>query len=294
MRDAFWKSLIVLGIFYAAAQQALGQPLVAKAESIESAVINADLVLVAKLVHIGEAKQVDGREFYNTNISIVRNLKQDLYLDEPHKKLQAELLGPAAVLADWKDRSCDLLVLIYNYEPYATKVIELAPGKMEVMKADFTLLREPEAVLNAAEQALQRTPPAIKRLHTFELHVPRNLIANTQWDNYFGLFLNVPVDQQLEKRAIKYLRSENYNERKEGARALRYFRSDENIARLKTLLQDPGWGYLRHPADNNGIEVRYYGVRDSAYLTLKSWDVEVDKPETQETILRSPPDNKDP
>ena len=71
------------------------------------------------------------------------------------------------------------------------------------------------------------------------------------------------------------LGSESYQER-EGGQALRYSKSDENATQIKALLNDPGWAYLHHAQENNGVEVRIYGVRDAAYKSLKSWGVDVD------------------
>lgn len=280
------KSLITFGLFLVVSSEAHGQPLVAQAESIESTVRNADLVFVAKLIKIGDAKQVDGREVYNTSIEVEQNLKREVFNDVPYDRVQADIPRNLSVLKDWMERSCRLLVLYDDNAPYETKVIELESGKLEVMKADFTLLREPEAVIASAKEAIEQASPAIKRIHTFGLHVPRKRIADSQWDKYHGLILNVPVDKQLEQRAIQFLRSENYQEREQAARALRYFKSEENIACVKSLLGDPGWAYLRHPLNNNGIEVRYYGIRNAAYQTLKSWGVEVEKPTIREEVMR--------
>ena len=98
--------------------------------------------------------------------------------------------------------------------------------------------------------------------------------------------LKVPVDERLEARGHEFIKSDQYMRWGEGARALRYFKSDENIARLKGLLDDPGWSYLHHPDQNDGLEVRLYGVRDDAFQTLKSWEVDVPKPVIREEIQR--------
>ena len=82
------------------------------------------------------------------------------------------------------------------------------------------------------------------------------------------------------------LQSDAYLDREEAARALRYFPSEENTARLKRLWNDPGWAYLRHAEENHGIEVRVYGVRREAYETLKSWGVNADKPTTREEVRK--------
>ncbi|MFN3151345.1 hypothetical protein [Bremerella sp.] len=288
MRIVSWMLLCLLAAFSLHSGQACAQPLVDQADSIESTVLNAGLVLVAKLIKIGEGKQVDGRDVYNTVIEVEQNLKREIFNDTPYDKVQADITRDLSVLNDWKERSCRLLVLYYDFQPYETKVIELAPGEMEVWKADLTLLREPSAVIDAAKEALRTTSPAIRRIHTFGLHVPRERIEQTQWAKYHGLILNVPVNAQLERQAIDYLRSANYLERHQAVRALRYFRSKENIARVKELLNDPGWAYLRHPQQNNGIEVRRYGVREEAYQTLKYWGVEVAKPMIEEEIVHPP------
>jgi hypothetical protein len=179
----------------------------------------------------------------------------------------------------------------YNeYSPSGTTVIELVPDRLAVLTADFKLLRDPEAVIKSARETARRMPTAVKRIHTFKLRVPREAIPGTEWEKYYAtgghLVLSVPVDQRLEKRAHDYIRSEDYQKRTEGARALRYFKSDDNVARVTRLLNDPGWAYLRHAQENNGIEVRLYGVRLEAYQTLKAWGIEVGKPLTREEVRK--------
>ncbi len=287
MRTACLTSLVAYGVVWAAAETAQAQPLFAHAESIESTVVNADLVVIAKLVKLGDVRQVEGREVGAATIAIEQTLKSDRTTDEPYEKLQIPIPRDTAVLTDWIERSSRLLVVYDDYAPDATTVIELVPGKMEVLTAEFTLLRDPEAVIGAAEEALRRMSPRVKRLHTFGVRVPLDLVKKTQWDKYHGLVLDVPVDDRLEKRAIEYVQSESYLEREEAARALRYFKSDENIARLEPLLADPGWAYLHHPRENKGVEVRLYGVRQEAYKTLKSWGVDVEEPLIREEAARS-------
>ena len=287
MRTISLNLLIVACHFLSSPELADAQPLVAGAESIETTVINADLVFVAKVIKIRDSKQVDGREVFNTSIEIEKTLKQEVSNHEPYTKLQMSMPRSLAVLKDWQDRSARLLVAYDENQPDFTTVIELVPGKMEILKSDFTLLREPKDVIRAAEDALQRTPAAIKRMHTFRLWVPRKLIADTKWEQYHGLRLTVPVDKQLEQRAIRNLVSDNYQQREEAVRALRYFKTEENIERVKSKLGDAGWSYLRHPLNNNGVGVRLFGVRKEAYHTLKLWDVEVEEPVFQEEFQES-------
>ena len=282
MRSACSKLFLVVCLFLTATEQAHSQPLFAHAESIAATVANADLVFIATLVKFGDAERTEGREVHDATIVIEQTLKQDIFKEEAYQRLQIRIPGPALVLADWKQRSSRLLVAYDEYAPDATTVIELVPGTMEVLEADFTLLRDPEDVIRAAEQALLRMPAGVRRIHNFRLQVPRELVAETRWDKYYAtggyLLLSVPVDEQLENRAIEYIQSESYRNREEGIRALPYFRSDENIVRARTLLDDPGWAYLYQAQENNGVQVRIYGVRQEAYRTLKCWGTDVEKP----------------
>ncbi|WP_105353055.1 MULTISPECIES: hypothetical protein [Pirellulaceae] len=284
MLNVCCKSLIAFIVLFVLLQSAHAQPIVARADSIESMVINADLVFVARLVKIGDAQKVEGRDVYSTTIDVEQNLKREIFNDDPYDRVQADISRDLSVLNDWLEHSSRLLILYDQNSPYQTNVIELVPGKMEVMQADFSLLREPDEVIRAIKEALKHWSPAIRRIHTFGLYVPRNRIVGTQWEKYHGLILNVPVNQELEERAIEFTRSENYLEREQGVRALRYFKSDENIARLKAFLEDSGWAYLQHAEQNNGIEVRFYGIREAAYNTLKYWGVDAQKPVTREEV----------
>jgi hypothetical protein len=287
MRTARSKSLIVLGVCLVASAQAHAQPLFPRAQSIESTVANADLVFIAKLVKFGDGKQAEGREVHEATIAIEETLKKDLFTTEPYERLSIYVPGPASVLADWTKRSCRLLVAHDSDAPKATEVIELVEGKLEVWKADMTLLRKPDSVIRAAREAARRMPAGVRRVHTFGLKVPRELIAGTKWEDYYEtgghLVLSVPVDRQLEKRAQDYLRSESYPKRAEGVRALRYFKSDENIARVRALLNDPGRVVRHHAQDNKGVEAIYV-VRIQAYETLQAWEIDVKKPVLRENV----------
>src|SRR5262245_52465712 len=209
MRTARSKSLIVVGVCLVASVPAHAQPLIPRTQSIESTVANADLVFIATLVKFGEGKRAEGREVFKATIAIEETLKKDLFTIEPYKLLSIYVPGPASVLADWTKRSCRLLVALDSDAPNAAQVTELTEGKAEVWKSDMTLLRKPDAVIQAVREAARRMPTGVKRIHTFGLKVPRELCAGTQWEQYYHtsghLVLSVPVDRQLEKRAQDYL-----------------------------------------------------------------------------------------
>lgn len=282
MKAAWLKSLVVFGVSLVAAVQARAQPLYPHAQSIESTVANADLVFIAKLekFDVSEPANVpNAHKGHNTTIAVEETLKQDIFKDEPYRRLQMHIPRPAAVLADWQERSCPLLVAYDEYNPKATTVIELVEGNLEVLTSEFTLLCKPEAVIQAAREASQRTPASVKRIQTFGLQVPRKVIAGTAWEEYYDaagyLVLHVPVDKQLEKRALRYIRSKSTPRRIEGLGALRYFKSDKNIALVTTFLEDLKSYELQQAQE--GKQAWDYGVKDEAKQTLKSWGVDVDQ-----------------
>jgi hypothetical protein len=129
-------------------------------------------------------------------------------------------------------------------------------------------------------------PAAVKRIHTFDLEVPCEVFVGTKWEEKRGrrLSLRVPVDERLEKRALLDLGSRDDWLREQAVRALRYFKSDENITRVKKLLNDPGWAYRNYAEQNHGIEARFYRVREEAYRTLNTWGVGVEQPLVEEKI----------
>ena len=287
MRVVWLNSLLALGVSLVASTPATAQPLFSHAESLESTVANADLVVIAKLVGFGGGGPAEGQE---VTIDVEETLKQDLFTIELYRRMSVHVLRPASVLAEWKDHSCRLLVAVKVDGPASTTVIDLAHEGPEALSADFTLLRDPEVAIRIARETARRMPDPVRRIHTFGLVVPREAVARTKWQGVYEtrghLVLSVPVDERLEKRSLDSLRSESYQAREEGVRALRYFKSDGNLARVKPLLNDPGWAYRRHARENDGIEVRFYGVREEAYRTLKAWGVEVNEPKILEEVRR--------
>jgi len=263
--------------------QAHAQPLVPRTESIETTVANSDHVFIATVVKFRRAEQDNDQDVHEVTIAIEEAVKQELFRDEPYRGLSLRITRPASVLADWKERSSRLLVACNHYAPKQTTVIELAPDKLEVMTADVKLIRDPEAVTRLARTAVSRLPANIERVHTFELQVPREVVAGTRWEKYYDtgghLTLSVPVDQHLEKRAQDYVRSKSPGRREEGARALAYFKSDENLTLVKPLLNDQG---ITYDGDKDGE--RIYGARYSAYRTLKAWGIDVAQPVYREPV----------
>jgi hypothetical protein len=281
------RSLIAACVSLVAGGEVHAQPIGTSTASIECTIANADLVFVAKLVDYGSKKQFNGIAYHEGTIDIEETLKDDIFHDEPYRKLSVRLpYYSESDLANWKDHSLRLLVTVNEDDMYGTRVIALTNETLEVLTADFKLLRDPEAVIRIAKETVRRFPVPVKRIQTFRLSVPREVFAGTHWESFHYLNLTVPVDERLEKWAQDGIRSERYTTREESARALRYFKSDDNIARVKSLLNDTKWAYFKVASENNGVEVRHYGVRQAAFGTLKFWGVNVDQPVFRENVRK--------
>jgi hypothetical protein len=165
-------------------------------------------------------------------------LKCEHFREEPYTRLNVDLPYRESELLGWKERSSRLLIAWTSYHGEQNVAIELAPPTLEVMTAEVKLLRDPEAAIQAARAAVKRLPTNIKRVHTFELTVPREVVAKTRWDISYQtggyLSLSVPVDLDLEKRAQGYIRSQDPQRRSEGAKAL-YISNQSKTSRSSIL-----------------------------------------------------------
>jgi hypothetical protein len=260
---------------------AQAQPLFGAAESIECTVVNAEVVV------LGTFMNFDGEHEDGTRVATVAVEETLKGAHRPARRVR--LVASAMVLTTWKNQARRLLVAMTGDPPAASTVIDLADDDLAVLTADFQLLRRPDQVIQAAKGATRRMP-GVTRIDTFSLLVPGELVRETPWGQYYAtggyITLSVPVDERLEARAIGLIGSQSYMERQKGVEALRWFRSAENVERVKALLDDPGWAYLYHAQENRGLEVRIYGIRKAAHETLKYWGVNEKPPRIREEIWK--------
>jgi hypothetical protein len=71
-----------------------------------------------------------------------------------------------------------------------------------------------------------------------------------------------------------------------GIIALRHFKSDQNIAMLKPLLQVPEW-HLQRLADSTEVKKVYF-IRRAAYDTLREWGETIETPILEEAMSSQP------
>lgn len=277
--------ILAIGILLLLSAETFAQPLCDRTDAVETTVINSEYVFVAKIVEVHPEEAGDESYGRHVDIAIEETIKAELFRDEPYTGLNVYLPYRASVLQELKDRAHRLLVALSTNNKDENVAIELDPETLEVMTADLVLLRDPEAVLEAARAAVHRLPANVERVHTFERIVPREVVADTRWiesyrtGGHLGVF--VPVDEHLEQWALAAAGSGDPMRRPEGIRALAYFKSDESIALVQPLLDDPHFFF--HSTDGRTGE-RYYATRHAAWQTLKAWELDVQKPLYREEV----------
>ncbi|MEX0612290.1 MAG: hypothetical protein WD229_09225 [Pirellulales bacterium] len=265
--------LLVICIWPFVAVPAHAQPLVGSTTSLEAKVALSDVVVVGKIT---EFKRRAGE----ATIAVEQTLK-----GKPQDRLTVQVSGSEPPLDHWKIQGSRLMLFVRERIVYVESILDLSDGELEIMTADFAVLRKAEEAIRVAKEAGGRRT-ATKTSELFNLSVPGEAWAGTAWRHRCThLSLAVPVDDRLERRAIEYLGSKIYSQRQEGVQALAHFKSDANVARLKAMLADEGYAYLQHAENNAGIEVRHYGIRASAYEALAAWGVTVPMPVIREAVV---------
>jgi hypothetical protein len=144
---------------------------------------------------------------------------------------------------------------------------------------DFTVLANQKAILDRA-RAYAKTSTKVLPTHAIRFSQP--------WND-----LGVPLEPALEKTAKRLLASPQdfvqkwekldpclrYVLRSSGVHALRYFKSDANIALLKALLTDP-------LEDFESSLVPQHPVRVKAFEVLLHWHVDAPLPKAPDEITR--------
>jgi hypothetical protein len=268
---------------------AVAQPIIAGTNAIETTVINADYVFVAKIIDFRAPQPGDDRGQMEAIIEIQETIKAEQFRDEPYDKLNINLPHRAEQIQAWKIGAHPMLIALTSFQDEQNTAIELDPESLEVMTADLQLLRDPEAVLQAARAAVHRLPANVRRVHTFRIIAPKELAALTRWSEYYHLEVTVPVDEHLEKWAQNIVRMGEKSQRQKALQALAYFRSDVNIALVQPFLQDPDFSF--HSSDGQTGE-RFYFNRHAAYQTLRAWGVKTERPKFHEQVVVEQPESR--
>jgi hypothetical protein len=140
-----------------------------------------------------------------------------------------------------------------------------------VFSMDFTVLDEEHKVLDAVKTEVERQHRGEPR--AIRIMMPRE-VAQRSGRSGDANGLVVPVNGRLEQLARVWVRSKEEWLRAAGVKALGEFKSEANVAILKSMLDDRAWW--------GEEKERVYYIREAAYKTLREWNVAVEKPTLRE------------
>lgn len=220
-----------------------------------------------------KGKTPEQLSFYVTDARDLEKLRRDR--QEVVVFLRSQWLsGPAAALgyqtraALWDD-----------------SVMVLHRDHAEALFADLTWQREPERILQRLRAVTKDEAggmAAREALPVFDFHPPSSTGADSSLAGNQHSVVYLPVDRDLEANARKWATSDNKDLRWLAARAMIYFKSDENAALLRTLLDDDATWTRRemlrlvHPLDPDHDP--QFLVRWEAWHVLDGWGFDVPQP----------------
>ena len=263
------RALIVLCFIAAPAAAEINM-----ADSVEWQTIDADVVVRGFVTAV--TKSADG---FTVTVQITESIKGGV-----KKSLQANVHMPDA--ARWNKDHTDLLLFLDTDKKHGHvlrpihgsdhSAFEL--GTHRAFTTSFGVLEKPTEVLAAVRTAARSTATL-----SHKVDVPWDTPAMKALWGGSSVFMMVPVDHALEQLARGWIASKSVSDREEGARALALFRSDSNIAAMKSLLGDAGFS---ETSTNGGPTVKRYIVRVAAHEALESWHVAHKTPTLEEPLKK--------
>ncbi|MEW4455781.1 hypothetical protein AB1L30_24145 [Bremerella sp. JC817] len=242
------------------------QPLTAQVDSLELRVSNARLIYLATISNIDPdpSRSGWGELVFQVDESIkgpfqaTRQLPAH-YLTESLLKSHAE--GTSVLVIDGGKGNSQVAIPLGENQ------------QVEVLTADLRVIRSPAELITAVREIAQDSVGIIRR-QAFEVLVAEEVVADTQWAKYYRtgghIRLNLPVDPHLEQLAQQWVTG-NARQRAQGAEALRYFKTEENIQRVRSLLNDPSESIQVRTNDGQRQEERGLFVQEAAKETLRYW-----------------------
>lgn len=258
-----------------------GNPRVA---CLDTMAINSDYVFVGIIDNVRKSITTE----HDVDVTVERWLKGEGEIGKYSTTI--ENVGER-VLTDWKTNGSRVLIfqLPSNHSTVSTGImvnaINLSDPDLKVLTANMQLLRDPQQVLRATENAINRHR-GIQRISTVMRTLPDDIAAafghpnqKDRTNELADLVEDVPVDADLERWAQSAVVSKRDTERQDAARALGYFPSDANAALLKRLLDDPA---VMRPYYRSDL---YYFVRDTARDSLKRMGRKAPQPVSREETI---------
>jgi hypothetical protein len=259
-------------------------------ESLELQVADADLVVRGTLEAFA---QIRGSSEQKGTFHIIETLK-----GKADRSIECIIpYGDEKYLGAWQKSKTELLVCLAKSERYR------APGNRDPMTAewsvrhvrfgncgiiplngdpfgrvptaDFQFLAKPDEILKAAREAIHadavtKVPREAGGAASVELEVPFGSLLDESLHSMSSNGLITVLNETLAAKASRWIKADGEMEKLNGVSVLSHFKSDENIAALKTLLTDSS---AQRRLEGRDI-ITTYSVRAAALAALKSWGVE--------------------
>lgn len=197
----------------------------------------------ARAIFLGTLKQLPTTERTWEGQKLTFTVKQVLK-GKPGDTAEALVRSNDESLGLWISKPSELLVSIN--EDGKGSVIDLSSPDLAVLTSDLKLLRKRDDVVKAVRERIQAVngAPAVP---VFSRSLPNWKLAGTpltkqfnQYRNYF--VLDIPADARLEKSARAQIKLPDREARLDAIRALSLFVTPENLALIKSMLNDEiGW-----------------------------------------------------
>ena len=254
------RGLLALVALVAVTAMAPGSRARAAVDTIETAVTESDVVVVARLQEFVGEPAHGPKHSAHVTLRVVEVMKgqapTELRLFVPTSQLLQFLV--------WRSETGERLVLFVRPERGAGNddryQLALRPGEwavigggMPAFTMGFRMLRSPGEAITVGREAVKW--PAPSKGYVL-LDAPTDNEPGSAMRGWFGLRLRVPVDERMERVAHQWADDPTYAT--QVAMVLSHFPSDHNAAILTRLLDDPatvvegvrhgkamGW---RHPA----------------------------------------------
>ncbi len=250
---------------------ASAQPQVAHGKSLEALVLGSDVVAVATLVSYELSP--DARTITAATFTVYDVIKGSIEGD-----VAVEIHRVPRTFLDWIEGSSRFLLFRrqgeFSFEP-------ISGPRPQIIRSDLTTLKDADAIVRAARMIALADDGSLP-FASGEVLVPYNVIKG--WRGTGTVFyLEIPITQELHRWAIEGVRSKDPSDRGLAAGVFAHFKTEEDIALLKTLLGDTAVAHYDHPSGNLGKGRGVYWIREAAYDLLTEIGVKVERPEIEFT-----------
>jgi hypothetical protein len=226
--------------------------------------------------YVIDAGDLDTLRREETEIVLFMRANQDQGVAHPYGALEYRVRGghwdDSAIVLDGESadgQSAEVLFADLTWHRKSDEIIERLRGAVKEASGDDAAMR--------SRYSCAGDPPPL-----FRFHPPTTVAADSTIEGNPHSHVYLPIDRSLEENARKWAAADSKDLRWVAARAMVYFKSDENAAILRRMLDDDAtWG-RREMLHMTGLSHPYEPellVRWEAWHVLAGWGYDAPRPE---------------